>query len=156
MPKSVEPVPATPSARWALAAARAEGAIPADYDYKVADTTTHIHWRTPVQPGGYDDVEIVGDGHTFYRLDGKLHRLDGPAIMHVTKRRWFIFGREYRDRASWYTAAVLTFLGMANLGEYIEVAFHADVTPSEAAAGYRNHVPAERLRSERDLLSDLP
>jgi hypothetical protein len=155
MAGSIEPIPATPSARWALATARAEGAIPADYDIIAAEPNTIVHWRSPVSPGGYDEVEIVADGHTFYRLDGKLHRLDGAAIVHVTNRRWFILGREYRDRATWYSAAVLTIFGLPHLGEYLEAAIHAELSPAEAAAGYRNGIPVNELHADKALLSHL-
>jgi len=155
MAGSIEPIPSTASARWALAAARTEGAIPADYDFVTGDAKTVFHWRHPVRPGGYDEVEIVADGHTFYRIDGKLHRLDGPAVVHVTKRRWFISGREYPDRASWYTSAVLTCLGLPNLGDYLEGAIHADLTPAEAAAGYRHGVPVGELRADPALRAHL-
>lgn len=155
MAGSIEPTPSTPSARWALAAARAEGAVPAGYDVVASDTHTVIHWRSPVAPGGYDQVEIAADGHTFYRLDGKLHRLDGPAVVHVTRRRWFILGREYPDRSSWYSAAVLTIFGLPHLGEYVEAAIHADLSPAEAAAGYRHGVPVGELHADKALLAQL-
>lgn len=155
MTSSFEPIPPTPSARWALAAARAEGAIPADYGFAANGTDTVIRWRYPVLPGGYDEVEIVADGRTFYRLDGKLHRLDGPAVVHVTRRAWFILGREYPDRSSWFAAAVLTIFGMPHLGEYVEAAIHADVSPAEAAMGYRHGVPVGELHAERALLAQL-
>jgi hypothetical protein len=155
MAPDIEPVPASSSARWALAAARAEGAVPTDYDFVNSDTNTVIHWRHPVEPGGYDEVEIVADGHTFYRLDGKLHRLDGAAVVHVTHRRWFILGREYPSRQSWYSAATLAFLGLPHIGEYLEAAIHADLTPAEAAAGYRNGVPVDELRTDKALFSHL-
>jgi hypothetical protein len=155
MAGSIEPIPSSPSARWALAAARAEGAIPADYEYVTSDARTVIHWRTPVEPGGYDEVEIAADGHTFYRLDGKLHRLDGPAVVHVTRRLWFILGREFPDRHSWYSAAVLTVLGLPHLADYLESAIHADLNPAEAAAGYRHGVPANELHADKELRSYL-
>ncbi len=155
MTNSFEPIPATPSARWALAAARAEGAIPAEHDYVTSETNTVIRWRYPVAPGGYDEVEIVADGHTFYRLDGKLHRLDGPATVHVTRRQWFVLGREYPDRPSWYRAAVLTALGLPHLGDYLEAARHADLNPTEAAAGYRHGVPVGELKNDKALRTDL-
>ena len=155
MDVGIEPIPTTPSARWALAAARAEGAIPADYDFVAGDTKTVIRWRTPVTPGGYDEVEIVADGHTFYRLDGKLHRLDGPAVVHVTRRLWFILGREYPDRSSWYRAAVLTLLGLPLLGEYVEEAIHTDLSPTEAAAGYHHGVPVGEMHKDRGLRAHL-
>jgi hypothetical protein len=151
----VEPVPPTPSARWALAAARAEGAVPADYDFVNSDTNTVIRWRHPVRPGGYDEVEIQADGHTFYRLDGKLHRLDGPAVVHVTRRLWFIDGRRYPDRPSWYHAAVLTMFGLPHLEAYLEEAIHADLTPAEAAAGYRAGIPVTELRADPGLRRHL-
>ena len=143
-----EPIPPTASARWALAHARAEGSIPADYDYSSEGADTVIRWRNPVLPGGYDEVEIVGDGRTFYRLDGKLHRLDGPAVVHVTRRSWFILGRKYPDRASWFTAAVLTIMGMPYLDDYLDAAVHTDVTPSNAAVGYRHGIPVGELSAE--------
>jgi hypothetical protein len=155
MAGNIEPIPATPSARWALAAARAEGAIPADYDFVNGDTNTVFRWRLPVTPGGYDEVEIVADGHTFYRLDGKLHRLDGPAVVHVTRRGWFVAGREYPNRPSWYTAAVLAALGLPHLGEYLEAAIHADLSPPEAAAGYSHGIPVAELRSDPGLRAHL-
>lgn len=155
MPDSIEPVPATPSARWALAVARADGAIPADYDYVNHDASTLLHWRQPVEPGGYDQVEIVADGHTFFRLDGKLHRLDGPAAMHVTRRRWFIHGREFPDRPAWYRAAVLTLLGFPHLADYLDAAIHADLSPAEAAAGYTHGIPVAELRKDRGIIAHL-
>ncbi len=155
MNNGFEPIPPTPSARWALASARADGAIPADYDFSISGSVTVIRWRQPLIPGGYDEVEISADGRTFYRLDGKLHRLDGPAVVHVTRRSWFILGREYPDRASWFAAAVLTICGMPHLGEYIEAAVHADVSPAEAAAGYRHGIPVGELSADRELLRDL-
>lgn len=155
MPESIEPVPATSSARWALAVARADGAVPADYDYVNSDARTVLRWREPIQPGGYDTVEIVADGHTFFRLDGKLHRLDGPAVMHVTKRLWFIHGHEYPDRLRWYPAAVLTLLGLPHLDDYIDSALHADLSPAETAAGYRHGIPVDELRTNRDILGHV-
>jgi hypothetical protein len=152
---SFEPIPPTPSARWALASARADGAIPADYDFSIAGSDTVIRWRQPVVPGGYDEVEIDAAGRTFYRLDGKLHRLDGPAVVHVTRRSWFVLGREYPDRASWFAAAVLTVYGLAHLGEYIDAAVHADVNPTEAAVGYRHGIPVGELSADRGLLREL-
>lgn len=151
----VEPVPPTPSARWALAVARAEGAVPAGYDFVVGETSTVIHWRQPVEPGGYDTVEIGSDGHTFYRLDAKLHRLDGPAVVHVTRRLWFIHGKELPDRRSWYRAAVLAHLGLDHISDYIEAAIHAELTPAQAAAGYREGIPVAELRSEPGWLDQL-
>jgi hypothetical protein len=152
---SIEPIPVTSSARWALAAARAEGAIPADYDFVNTDANTVIRWRTPVSPGGYDEVEIVADGHTFYRIDGKLHRLDGPAVVHVTRRRWFIDGHEYADRRKWYTAAVLVLLGLPRLDDYLEAAIHAELSPAEAAVGYRHGVPVGEIHADPGLLDYL-
>jgi hypothetical protein len=150
-----EPIPPTPSARWALACARADGAIPAGYDFSISGSVTVIRWRQPAIPGGYDEVEIAADGRTFYRLDGKLHRLDGPAVVHVTRRAWFISGREYPDRASWFAAAVLTICGMPHLDDYIEAAVHADVSPAEAAVGYRHGIPVGDLSKDRGLLGQL-
>lgn len=152
---NIEPIPATPSARWALAAARAEGAIPADYDYVTSDQRTVIRWRVPVEPGGYDEVEIASDGHTFYRIDGKLHRLDGPAVVHVTRRLWFVHGQRYPDRSSWYRAAVLTHLGLPHLAEYLESAIHADLDPADAAVGYRHGIPVGELQKDRGLRHHL-
>lgn len=152
----IEPVPASSSARWALAVARADGAVPADYDFVSNDQRSVLRWRSPVEPGGYDEVEILADGHTFFRLDGKLHRLDGPAVMYVTRRSWFIHGHEYPDRPSWFLAATLALLGVPHLDDYIEAAIHADLSPFETAAGYRNGIPVAELRTDRNIVAQLP
>ena len=43
-------------------------------------------------------IEFDGDGNTFYRLKGKLHREDGPAVELANgDRRWYLNGQLHRE-----------------------------------------------------------
>ena len=52
------------------------------------------------------------DGSKSWYVDGKLHRIDGPAIEYANgKKEWFIFGEEYEDKELYeVTSSILLML----------------------------------------------
>lgn len=49
------------------------------------------------EQGGYDEVRALGGGAVEYRLNGELHRIDGPAV--ITREgdeHWYLNGKRHR------------------------------------------------------------
>jgi hypothetical protein len=47
------------------------------------------------------------DGDKDWYVNGKRHRVDGPAIIHFFLKAWWINGKEYSTEGEWFQALTL-------------------------------------------------